>query len=252
LVFQCTHEDGTIEVVDDLVNRSLHFGTPEKQSSMSLKKYHQLILSYTQTMMTGLLLIENPKAVLNIGLGSGSIPHFIHHHFPQCMIDVVEIYEQVVQIAHEYFFLPNDHRISVHVDDAKDYVKRMNRKTYDMICVDIFDQNGMSNSAKDKSFIQYCKNSLNPGGVFIINLWSEPKKEVNGVIHNIMKSFNNKVLILPVSQRSNRIVFGLNLSEIAFSESVLVQKARLLDRKLKINLLNLLKRLIEKNPKMIG
>lgn len=251
LVFQCDHENGTIEVVDDLVNRSLHFGTPEKQSSMSLKVFHQLILTYTQTMMAGLLLTESPKKVLNLGLGAGSIPQFIHHHYPNCMIDVVEIYEQVVHISHKYFFLPQDHRINIYLNDARDFVSQINDNRYDMIFVDIYDQNGMSDSAKSKSFIQDCKDSLNMGGVLIMNLWSEPKKEIKKVVKNIFKSFDNRVLLLPVSERSNKIVFGLNQPEIVFSESALLQKARVLDRKLKIDLIRKLNRLIEANPKMM-
>ena len=69
-----------IEVFDDGKSRSLHFGTPARQSSMALDAPDRLQLPYTQAMMAFLLFQPQPEAVLMVGLGGGSMAKFLLRH----------------------------------------------------------------------------------------------------------------------------------------------------------------------------
>lgn len=69
VVYQAASDEGIIEVVDIGDQRSLHFGTYPRQSSMSLQSPHLLELSYTRAMMAGLLFQPSPKTICVIGLG---------------------------------------------------------------------------------------------------------------------------------------------------------------------------------------
>src|SRR5512138_3544669 len=84
LVHRTQDELGPIEVVEDTLYRSLHFGTEPKQSSMLLGDPLALVLSYTRSMTTALLFVPQVRRVLLIGLGGGSLAKFILHHIPGC------------------------------------------------------------------------------------------------------------------------------------------------------------------------
>ncbi|MBE9533146.1 MAG: spermidine synthase, partial [Proteobacteria bacterium] len=100
VVHQSQSDDGMIEVVDLGDTRSMHFGTFPRQSSMSLRTPYTLELTYTEAMMACLLLNPNPRKILVVGLGGGSLVKFLLHHFPDCEIDVIEYRQDVVDVAH--------------------------------------------------------------------------------------------------------------------------------------------------------
>ncbi len=210
LVFEAIDEMGLMEVVDDRQNRSLHFGTREKQSAMSLKSHHELVLSYTQTMMAGLLFVDRPRSILNVGLGGGSVPKFLLHHYPDCNIDVVEIREKVVDLAYDYFHLPRDPRLIIYICDVKEYFHTTKANCYDIIVLDVFNKDGLSDSIKGFSIMNVCKSRLKENGVLIMNLWSEPDQLYKKMVYNISKCFKSQAMILPVVDRSNHIVIGIN------------------------------------------
>ena len=123
LVFSCRDEEGVIEVVDDLDTRALYFGTSARQSAMSREEPHRLVLSYTRSMLSGLLFTREPRSALVLGLGGGSLPRFLMHVFPTCRIDVVERRAKVVQVAHDYFHLARSPRLRTHVCDAEVFLR---------------------------------------------------------------------------------------------------------------------------------
>ncbi len=241
---------GLMEVVDDLDHRSLHFGSREKQSSMSLTSHHQLILSYTQAMMAGLLFMDRPKSVLNVGLGGGSIPKFFLYHYPDCSVDVVEIREKVVDLAHTYFHLPQERRLNIFISDVKEYFRTIKTKLYDIIVLDVFDKEGMSDSVRGFSFMSTCKSRLKENGVLIINLWSEPEQVYKKMVYNIFKCFKSQAMILPVADRSNHIVIGINQTGINFQDHLLREKSHHLEQIFKIGMADLFSSLCSCNKRL--
>ena len=243
LVFQCSDDFSKIEVVDDAGNRSLHFGTPEKQSSMSLKRPDILILSYTKAMMVGLLYMRAPRNILTLGLGGGSLPKFFLSHFPECKIDIVELRPMVVKVAFDYFSLPQDPRLTLYVNDAKDFFNREEAGYYDLILLDIFNKRGMVPTIGDTSFLKACKAHLTEKGVLIINLWSKPDSSFKAITSEINTIFHNQILHLPVAERTNHIVFAMNHSLTRYPRSMIQRQAQKLDYSLKIGLPELYKKL---------
>jgi len=251
LIFEDYDEMGLLEVVDDLDQRSLHFGSREKQSSMSLKSHHQLILSYTKAMMTGLLFVDQPGSVLNVGLGGGSIPKFFLHHFPACCVDVVEIREKVVDLAHHYFHLPQEPRLNIFICDAKEFFRSVKTNTYDIIVLDVYDKEGMSNAIRAYSFMSACQSRLNENGVLIVNLWSEPQQVYKKMVHNIFKCFKTQAMILPVSERSNQIVIGINQPDRKYQDDLLREKSHHLEQTFQIGMTDLSSSLCRCNKRLI-
>jgi len=243
---------GLIEVVDNDWERSLYFGTKEKQSSMDLNLHYSLVLSYTRAMMAGLLFLKKPKVILNVGLGGGSIPKFLKYHFPDCRIDIVEIREEVVKIAHDYFYLPEGPSLNIFIADIKDYFRYRRSTSYDLIILDVFDQNGMSESARGFTFLNTCQSRLCDNGVIIMNLWSEPKEEFRRMTDSLFRCFKNQVMILPVSDRSNQIGIGIKRSGGKIPEPYFRKRSEKLEVNFNIGLPALFSDLYSENTRVFA
>lgn len=209
VIHQSRDEHGTIEVVDDGAYRSLHFGSEPKQSSMELHDPIRLALTYTRAMTAALLFNEQPRSVLLIGLGGGSLAKFFLHHFPDCRVDAVEYREAVYKVARGYFRLPDDPRLTMHFADAGEFIRRADAAygNYDMILVDAFTGDGIARSTCGLSFFESCRARLSPQGVLAANLWSGDFIKLEDILQDIHDNFDGRTLQLPVEGKAN--VIGL-------------------------------------------
>jgi spermidine synthase len=256
VVHQSQSDDGVIEVVDLGDTRSLHFGSHPRQSSMSLIEPHSLELTYTQSMMACLLLMPKPERVLVVGLGGGSLVKFILHHFPKCVIDVVEYREDVVKVAHGYFGVPdNDPRLNIHVGDGYLYTQDrfyQSDANYDLILVDAYDHTGMAASVGAQAFFDACANILTKDGVMSVNLWGSENILFGQTMARINQSFEGRTMILPVENKGN--VIGLALNRVVTNSALkkLKAHAEFQELELKINLPKSLHDLIRRNRSLIS
>jgi len=210
LVYQTSDEWGEIEVVERNKELSLHFGRPEKQSSILLGDPNNLILDYTKAMVAGFSLIEDsPKKILCIGLGGGSLPRFLWHQFPEAQIDVVELRAEVAEVATEFFELPSDPRLQVYIADCKDYLLKCRSKTYDLIFVDAFSKEGVADSVQGFPFFRRLSAILEPQGVVVFNYWTEPQSLYQVNHFYLSSTFGNRLMTLDIPERTNRILFAL-------------------------------------------
>jgi len=69
-------------------------------------------------MVLGLAFVEQPKRVLIVGLGGGTIPSLLRKHYPKMTIDVVDIDPDVVAVAKKYFGFHEDDAMHVRVADG--------------------------------------------------------------------------------------------------------------------------------------
>lgn len=65
---------------------------------------------------------ETPLALLVVGLGGGSLPLFVHDHFPKSCIDAVEIDPCMLEVATQWFGFSQSDRMKVHIADGLDYI----------------------------------------------------------------------------------------------------------------------------------
>jgi len=77
---------------------SLSFEGTLIQSCMRLADPDDLVLDYTRTMMGALLFNPQPRRVLMIGLGGGSMLKYLHRHVPGADLTVVEISQEVIDL----------------------------------------------------------------------------------------------------------------------------------------------------------
>ena len=233
---------GTIEVVDDGIYRSLHFGTEAKQSSMLLRDPFYLTLSYTRAMCAALLFFEAPKRVLLVGLGGGSLAKFFLHHYPDCHIDAVEFRPEVHQVAQQYFALPDEPRLQLFYEDAGSFMRNSDAEQsgYDLILIDAFLDRGIAYSVCGMSFFEACRNRLSPTGVISMNLWSDDRVHANDLIEDMAISFDKQVLRLPVEGKANVIGIATRQATVKKTLRKLDERAKKLEQQTAIEFTSLL------------
>lgn len=235
LVYCVREGDTLIEVVDSGPFRSLHFGTQPKQSSMIRERPDYLILSYTQAMAAALLLIPPPQRVLMIGLGGGSLLRFIHSHYPDCHVDVVECSEAVCRVAREYFHVQEAPQLHYHIEDAAHFVQQDATQPYDLILVDAFVADGISPAVCSTSFLDQCHALLKAHGVLAMNLWSEQYHGLRMTIKHIARCFQHQYLELEMEGKDNCIILASREAKLKKRLAQLKPKAILLQENTAMN-----------------
>ena len=255
VVHQSQSDDGMIEVVDLGDTRSMHFGTFPRQSSMSLRTPYTLELTYTEAMMACLLLNPNPKRILVVGLGGGSLVKFLLHHFPDCEMDVIEYRQDVVDVAHRYFGVPvDDQRLNIHVGDGYLFVQQryyQDDADYDMLLVDAYDHVGMAASVGAQVFFDACAGVLSPDGVMSINLWGSDKPLFNQTMTRINQSFDGRSMVLPVKDKGNVIGLATNWNVTNSDMKAMKKTVEQQEMQFDINLPKSLNNLVRQNRSLI-
>ncbi|XP_007525255.1 eEF1A lysine and N-terminal methyltransferase isoform X1 [Erinaceus europaeus] len=143
-------------------------------------EHHKAMIAGLALLQNPELLLETPLTLLVVGLGGGSLPIFVHDHFPKAYVDAVEIDPSMLDVAKRWFGFSLSERMKVHIEDGLKYISsRAEEKappSYDVIMFDVDSKDpalGMScppPAFVDPSFLQKVKCILSPEGVFILNL----------------------------------------------------------------------------------
>ena len=235
LVIHQSHDDeGIIEVVEKNGERALHFGSSARQSSMLLSNPHRLHSLYARAMMALLLFHDQPREVLMIGLGGGTVAKFLLHHFDDCRLKVVEFRSSVLKVARSHFGLPFDPRLKIKIGCGAQHVRQQSREhteLYDLMMIDAYDATGMAPEVSSEAFFDDCRMLLNKQGLLVINLWGTDKELFQRVSWNMGRVFDWRILYLPVRNRGNVIgfAFGEDFPKPSFKQ--LIDKAQQLEQR---------------------
>lgn len=160
---------------------------------MDIEKPHELLVPYTRFMFTSYLFKPKPEKVLIVGLGGGSMIHFLTHYDPQVKVDVVEIDPAVVKIAEKYFGVKNGGNVNIITKDAFEHLKNTDAR-YDVIYMDAFlkpsadtDTSGVPLRLKTIQFYKDVQKKLTPTGLVAFNV--HPHRQSQEDIKNIRDSF---------------------------------------------------------------
>jgi spermidine synthase len=175
-----------------------------RQSCIDLKQPNRLMFEYTQMMLGSLLLDPDPRNILIIGLGGGTLPRTLGRLLPDADIDVVEIDPAVVSVAAQYFnYQPGVHQ-HVYEEDGRAYVRRMLRtdRRYQLIMLDAYDNQYIPEHLLTQEFLTQVRSLLAPDGIVAANTFSSSRlyqnesatyRAVFGVFYNL-KSANRVIL----------------------------------------------------------
>ena len=147
------------------------------QSCMLKADHDKLVFDYSKTVMAGLLSTPNPKRILVLGLGGGSIPRVYAKLYPKAQIDVVEIDPAVVQVAADWFDFKASVNVKVHVKDGRQFVKQAGvfKQSWDLIVLDAFNGDYIPEHMMTREFLEECKAILVPNGTLVANTFSSSR-----------------------------------------------------------------------------
>ncbi len=254
LVHRRRSRDGVIEVVEDQLFRSLHFGDSTRQSAMSLHHTAVLVLEYTQTMMACLLFNPQPHRILLLGLGGGSLAKFLLQHFPGGSIDAVEPARDVVEVARSHFDLPANPSLKVHINDAVSFMGDASGEphSYDLIFVDVYDAHGMVPGVVQTDFLAAAQTRLSEAGVLVLNL-SRPQRDLyRQALRNLRRCFPGRLYRLPVIDKGNEIAFAVKTRVQARSAKAIRSRAHTLSEQLGLDFRDYLAHMRRHNPSLLG
>ena len=121
--------------------RTLHFGNDIEQSRYYLNAPFTLGFEYLQVAFDRLM-THCPNTLLSLGLGGGRLNTQVHYALPECRQTIIELRSAVIDIAHEWFHLPQAANLAVYQGDAFEYVITCNQR-FDAIFIDLYDGEGM-------------------------------------------------------------------------------------------------------------
>ena len=214
--------------------RCLKFNTKSSQTSQSCMYKNnpdKLVFNYTKLTFASLLVTDNPKNVLIIGLGGGTLSNVIHALYPAAKIHNVEIDPAVLKVARNYFNSIENDVVTSSVQDGRIFIKRaaIKKQKYDWIILDAFNGDYIPEHLLTKEFFEEVKSVLAEGGVIAANTFSSSKlyEHESATYHAVFGDFIN----VSRANRSNRIILaGVNSMP---TEAQINQRIKALNPRLK-------------------
>lgn len=208
-----------------------------------------LCCEHHKAMIAGLALLRNPEqlletplALLVVGLGGGSLPLFVHDHFPKSRVDAVEIDPSMLEVATRWFGFSQSDRMKVHIADGLAYITSLAggeaRAHYDVIMFDVDSKDptlGMScppPAFVDQLFLQKVKSILSLEGIFILNLVCRDVELKDSVLAGLKAAFP-LLYVRRIEGEVNEILFCQLQPEQKRATPELLEMAQALERTLK-------------------
>ena len=179
-----------------------------RQSVVKVGDPDHLELPYAHVMPVGLAFVEKPRQVLVVGLGGGTVPSFLHKHFPSMNLDVVDIDPIVVQVAKEFFGFREDDRLRAYAEDGRKFIEQRPRR-YDIIFLDAFGAENVPYHLATREFLESVRAALTPEGIVVGNIWSRSSNPLYDSMVRTYQEVFPEVTIFHVRGVSNRIVVGV-------------------------------------------
>lgn len=167
-----------------------------------------LALPYARVGLLGVALVPEPKRVLVVGLGGGTLPRFLHRYFPDAVIDAVDIDPEVVHVAREYFGFRDSKTLRAHIADGRRFIEET-REPYDVIFLDAFGARNVPTHLTTREFLQAVRKALKPEGVVVGNVWSGEFNPLYGAMVRTYYDVFDVVRVVPVHGAGNRMVLAL-------------------------------------------
>lgn len=249
VLHRCHDEWGELTVRESAGRRQLCFGDTVEQSCIDMRRPEQLCHHYTQAMMLAFLLHPGAGHCTLLGLGAGALARAILAHHPDCRIDAVELRPSVVTLARDWFSLPDNPRLRLHITDAWEYLNRHPADS-DLILLDLYLPEGMNELQARQHFLAACRSALKPGGMVVCNYWTKSRLTHHALNESLQAVFGETVMTLGIPD-GNCIAFAFDGPLPTLRERAFLHAAEALGRKMEIPLQRQARALLHENRQAI-
>ncbi len=165
-----------ILVVENEIGRFLHYKNTY-QAGFINTPFYKGNLPYINYFLISYLMNPKINNILLIGMGTGKIVKDMESLFPSLSkIDVVDIEENILEIAQDYFGFVQSDKFSFHLQDGITFLSHTKIK-YDLIIVDVANNDGIDSRFLEDRYLECVLKSLKKGGIFVSNLCSSAEFE---------------------------------------------------------------------------
>jgi len=195
-----------------------------RQSVVKVGDPDHLELPYARAMFMGLAFCDTPGRVLIVGLGGGTLPGFLHKHYPETLIDVVDIDPGVVEAAKLFFGFREDRTLRAHVADGRRFIEQ-SRTPYDIIFLDAFGAENIPYHLATQEFLRSVRRALSPRGIVVANVWSRGSNMLYDSMVRTYQEVFEELYVFQVKDAGNEILVALP-RRYDISREALAERAR--------------------------
>ena len=193
---------------DDSGLRTLRFGVGGPRQSVLRPGFpRELVLAYTRAAMLALALVPNPRRILVVGLGGGSLPMFLRSIFPLVHIDAVDIDPVVIEVARRFLDFRDDPSLVVHLGDGQRFVDGV-QQAYDLIFLDAYGSDAAPAHLTTRNFLAAVRKANHPAGLVVSNLWGPSMNPGFGSILRSYREVFNDLYLMELPGVENRILLA--------------------------------------------
>lgn len=182
-----------IKVIENEKGRFLHYKDTYQAGFINTPSYTGN-LPYINYFLIPYLINPDIKNILLIGFGTGKIVNQWEKMFNNLeSIDVVDIEENIFEIAQQYFDFQKSEKTNYYLQDGIVFL-RENTKKYDLIVVDVASDDGIDDRFLDDDYFNLIKKSMTPNSIFVSNLCSSPdfENEENTFFKSLKETYTDK------------------------------------------------------------
>ena len=147
------------------------------QTCMNVKHPGKIVFPYVRMTFAGLMANPDPKNMLMIGLGGGTIASVLMEIYPDLKMDLVEVDEAVVKVAHEFFDFKATGNANVLTLDGRVFARRalVDNQKYDLIILDAYNGDYIPEHLMTREFLTDVKALLTDNGIVVANTFAVSK-----------------------------------------------------------------------------
>ena len=222
VLFELESNFHTIKVIENEVGKFLHYADTY-QAGFINTEFYKGNLPYINYFLIPYLMNPKIENILLIGLGSGKVVNDFEFLFDNLKsIDVVDLEENIVDIATNYFGFKKSEKFNFILQDGITYL-RNNKKKYDLIVVDVANNDGIDLRFLNDDYFKSIKKSLKKSGIFVSNMCASPDFE------NKKNIFINDFIPVYQSNFENNYVFKGDYSDEVYYKSFFNIDERVID-----------------------
>ncbi|QOV20741.1 fused MFS/spermidine synthase [Blautia liquoris] len=154
---------------------------------------------------------KDKSDVLILGMGTGTYAAQCRRYFNNNNMNIegVEIDEKITKLAHKYFELPDDIRVTTY--DGRAYLQAVDKK-YDVIMVDAYQDITIPFQMSSEEFFHMVKDHLKEDGVMVVNMnmHSDGKNSINEYLQDTIGHVFSNVYTTDVKGSTNRELFAMD------------------------------------------
>ncbi|MBC7007403.1 SAM-dependent methyltransferase [Pseudoalteromonas sp. BZK2] len=146
--------------------------------------------------------LEEPKKILELGLGGGAIRNYLQHTYPDSQLTSVDKNPDIIHCYKRYF--GGDHANNLHCFDAQQVLEQNNE--YNWIILDLFSEVDAPLFLYKHLFYTKLRAAMTKDGLLFINFLSNHPSQLKQLEHLLITEFGKRPSIVKIPDYVNHIV----------------------------------------------